>query len=255
VNSEKFNPKKRPKETAMLESQQLYAHGPECLEGRLWRPLGGDQMRPAVLLLHEYTGMGDYLSPHAERLVDLGWIVLAADIYGVAQRPDSPEAARQIYRIYRDDRRLLRGRTAAGLACLKALPGVDPNGVVALGFSFGGCAALELVRKGSELAGAISIYGYLDAPLSKLSSPGDTKILVIHGARDPIVPNGDLLAFMEEMSSAGADCRIKVFTDAGHGFCNRSLDGHREEGNGYGEKHDGETWREVTAFLDSINQS
>lgn len=239
----------------MLESQQVYAHGPECLEGRLWRPLDGDQTRPAVLLLHEYTGMGDYLTPHAERLVDLGWIVLAADIYGVAQRPDSPAAARQIYRIYRNDRRLLRERTAAGLACLKALPGVDPNGVVALGFSFGGCAALELVRSGSDLAGAISVYGYLDAPLSKLSIPGHVKILVIHGARDPIVPNSDLLAFVEEMSNAGADCRIKVFTDAGHGFCNRSLVGSQDSGNGYSQKHDGETWREVTAFLDSIHQS
>jgi dienelactone hydrolase len=118
--------------------------------------------RPAVLVIHQWTGLSDYEKGRARMLAGMGYNVLAADIYGKGIRPQPPEAGKQAG-IYKGDRALFRQRLTAGLDLLKADERTDPAKVAAIGYCFGGTGVLELARAGAGLAGVVSFHGGLDA--------------------------------------------------------------------------------------------
>jgi dienelactone hydrolase len=132
----------------------------------------------------------------------------------------------------RDDPALLVRRARAGLTALAGCPEAGGR-MAAVGFCFGGMAALALARAGTdpagpdpasaELAGAVSIHGSLatSRPAQPaMTQPGavTARILVCHGAADPHVPPGDVTAFAEEMNRAGADWELVMYGRAMHGF-------------------------------------
>lgn len=95
-----------------------YRHGNAELEGILVRDESFPSPSPGVLLIHEFTGLTSPMLTHAERLAAEGHVVLACDMYGRGIRPADNAEASRISRIYRNDRKLTRGRAAAGLAAL-----------------------------------------------------------------------------------------------------------------------------------------
>lgn len=198
-------------------------HQAPVLQGRLFFPATVSGPWPGILLLHEYTGFGDYLFDHARTLAGAGYVVLCGDMYGKDAHPASPEQASRTARPLRSDRRLMRSRARAGLDALRKVRGVDPNRLGALGFSFGGCCALELARCDTRLRAAVSVYGYLNTSIPAQTGAVTARILVLHGAQDKVVPMSELPVFREEMHAAGADVELRVYDDAGHGFCHRGL--------------------------------
>lgn len=197
-------------------------------EGRLFLPGGFGAVDrewprggvPGVLLLHEYTGFGGYLFRSAARLVQAGYAVLCADLYGTALRPTDIEQARACLRPLRDDRALLHLRARAGLDALAGVPGVDAARLLAMGFSLGGGATLELVRAGAPLRGAASMYGYLSSSQPVVPGAAHCPVLVHLAGHDHVIPLRDVEPFVREMSAANVDCRVVLHAGAGHGFCN-----------------------------------
>ncbi|MBG3877811.1 dienelactone hydrolase family protein [Desulfovibrio oxamicus] len=207
-------------------------------EGHLFLPGGfgaaGEEGQPGgvpgVLLLHEYTGLGGYLFRSAAQLVRAGYAVLCADLYGTALRPTDFEQARACLRPLRDDRALLHLRARAGLDALASVPGVDAARLLAMGFSLGGGATLELVRAGAPLRGAASMYGYLSSSQTVVPGAAHCPVLVHLAGRDHVIPLRDVEPFVSEMSAASVDCRVVLHAGAAHGFCNAA----------YGTEYDAE---------------
>jgi dienelactone hydrolase len=87
-------------------------------------------------------------------------------------------------------------RAAAWLAARSGCAQVNGH-LAAVGFCFGGMAALTLARSGAALAAVVSMHGSLAT--SKPAEPGavTAKVLVCHGALDPHVPMSDVVAFTE----------------------------------------------------------
>src|SRR3989338_3847488 len=123
------------------------------LEGYLAYDTAVKGKRPAVLVVHEWTGLGAYVKSRAEQLAKLGYIAFAADIYGKGIRPANPEEAAKQAGIYKNDRPLLRRRALAGLQILKDHKLADARRVAAIGYCFGGTTVLELARSGAAIAG------------------------------------------------------------------------------------------------------
>ena len=48
--------------------------------------------RPGVLVVHEWTGLGDYAQARARLFAEMGYVAFAADIYGKGVRPTAPQA-------------------------------------------------------------------------------------------------------------------------------------------------------------------
>ena len=186
------------------------------LTGVLYRDESLPGARPGIVLIHGGAGLDEHARGQARRYAALGYAVFACDMFGDGVAGDRDRVIGCL-RTLRDNPRLMARRARAGLAVLSRSSHVDGR-VAAIGFCFGGMAALALARSGEPMAGAVSVHGSLGT--SEPAPPGAvrTRVLVCHGARDPHVPLSDVTAFAEEMNSAGADWQLIMYGGALHGF-------------------------------------
>jgi dienelactone hydrolase len=204
--------------------------------------------RPGVLVLHGGAGLGAHERNRARMLTELGYVAFAPDMFGEAFR--SREHGVEVITGLVGDPLALRARLGDALACVRARGGVDPSRLAAIGFCFGGLAALELARSGAELRAVVSFHGGLTARAS--ARPGEVKaaVLVCTGAADPFITREHRSAFEDEMTHAGADWQLQVYVDAMHGFTERSPeDKPARPGSQYHEAADRRSWAAMRALL------
>ncbi len=236
---------------AAIEAQTVeYQHGETRLVGYLAYPKEAKGSLPGVLVVHEWMGLNDYAKRRAEQLAELGYVALAADIYGDGKVAAGIEEARELAGSFRSDRPLWRARVAAGLEALKAQPLVDSGKVAAIGYCFGGTAVLELARGGAEVAGVVSFHGGLDTPTPEDAKNIRAKVLVLHGADDPLVPDAQVTAFQQEMRQGGVDWQLIAYGGAVHGFTNpASGDDPSGRGVAYHALADARSWMAMRQFF------
>ena len=222
----------------------LYRDGQLELRGILERP--AEPNGRAILVVHEAPGLGDNVRRRARMLADLGYLALAADLYGGGRTFSGTEAMDGL----RADAGAFRRRVRAGLDALLALEGVDPARTAAIGYCFGGMAVLEVARSGAPLGAVVSFHGLLGS--AQPARPGQiaAKVLACTGARDPLVPLADLATFQEEMDAAGADWQLIVYGRALHGFTNRNVAGGADPRMDYDPSADRQSWAAALLFLD-----
>jgi dienelactone hydrolase len=185
----------------------------------------------------------------ADMLAGLGYVALAADVYGQGIRPANVKEASEQATIYYSDRELFRARLQAGLDELKRHPQVDPDRVAVIGYCFGGAAALELARSGADIAGAVSFHGNLDTPLPAAAGDIRGKVLVCHGAIDPYVPAEQVQAFVDEMEAAGVDYQLIMYAGAVHAFTQKGAGDDPSQGAAYQAAADRRSWRHMQDFF------
>ncbi len=240
----------------------LYKHGDTVLEGYLAAPAsagtgdtraeGAGKGLPGILVIHDWSGVGPYVRERAEQLAGEGYVAMAIDIYGQGNRPESMEERARTAGSFRSDRELMRARARAGLERLKADPRVDGDRIAAIGYCFGGGAALEMARSGAPLAGVVSFHGSLDTPRPADMKAFRGKILVCHGADDPHVPPEQVAAFLKEVKEAGVDYQFIMYGGAVHSFTQRAAGGDPSKGSAYHEGADRRSWRAMMDFLAEI---
>lgn len=206
---------------------------------------------PAVLIIHQWTGLSENEKMRARMLAELGYNVFAADIYGKGIRPQPPAAGQEAGK-YKSDRKLYRERMLSALDVLCKDPHTDPTKVAAIGYCFGGTGAIELARSGAMVKGVVSFHGGLDSP-----SPADGKnikgkVLALHGADDPFVPAKDVAAFEKEMQDAKVDYKLVQYPGAVHAFTQKAAGNDNSKGAAYNEAADKASWEEMKAFFDRL---
>lgn len=229
-----------------------YRQGNTVLEGYLAYDDSIQGKRPGVLIIHEWKGITAYEKSRAEQLAALGYVALAADIYGKGVRAGTTDEAKRLSTIYRSDRPLFRARAQAGLETLRGNSRTDPARLAAIGYCFGGTGVLELARSGANLNGVVSFHGGLDT-----STPGDAKnikakVLVLTGADDPVANAQQRLAFEEEMRKAGVDWQMNIYGGTVHSFSNPASGNNPASGVAYNEKADRRSWEAMQLFFREI---
>ena len=231
-----------------------YESGGVVLEGYLAWDDGLTGPRPGVLVVHQWMGLTENEMMRARMLAELGYVALAADVYGMGVRPaDTAGAAKEAGKYY-GDRALLRARVTAGLDALKNQPGVDAARCAAIGYCFGGGAVLELARSGADLRGVVSFHGSLDTPLPAAKGDVKAKVLVCHGAVDPYVKPEAVSGFMTEMEAAGVDYQFIAYAGAVHAFTQTGAGSDPSRGAAYNETADRRSWVAMKEFLAEILQ-
>jgi len=229
-----------------------YADGKTVLEGYLAWDDATPGERPGILVVHEWTGLGDYVKGRVRQLAGMGYVAFAADIYGKGIRPQSPEEAGKEAGIFKNDRALTRSRINAALAQLLKNKKVDPKRVAAMGYCFGGMVVLELARSGASVAGVVTFHGSLDTPTPADSKNIKAKVLALQGGDDPYVPAAARQAFEEEMRSGGVDWQMVVYGGAVHAFTNPAAGSDPGKGAAYNERADRRSWEAMGRFFEEI---
>lgn len=202
-----------------------YRDGPTLLEGFMAWNDSMSSRRPGVLIVHQWMGLGEFEQEKAKEIAALGYVAFAVDIYGKGVRPKTPDEARKLSSKYKGDRLLYRRRLQVALRQLLVSEHVDFKRVGAIGFCFGGTGVLELARSGAPIQGVVSFHGGLATPTPQDAKNIKAKVLVLHGADDPHVPEKEVLAFMKEMRDAKVvDWQFVAYGGAVHAFTDPRAD-------------------------------
>ncbi len=218
------------------------------LEGYLAYP--DEEKAPLVLIAHTWAGKDDFVHERAEDLAALGYVGFAVDMYGNGKVGSGTEENQSLMAPLLSDRDVLKDRIISALNFGKSLPGVDPNKVAAIGYCLGGLVVLDLARSGENLQGVVSFHGLLMG--SDISEKGiQTKILVLHGERDPMVPSDMVDAFQKEMTKAGADWQLHSYGGTYHAFTKPGSD-DPNLGTQYNKSAAERSWKSMQNFFDEI---
>ncbi|MET0308696.1 MAG: dienelactone hydrolase family protein [Sphingomonas sp.] len=209
-------------------------------------------LRPGVLVIPNVLGQKEADNVHAENLAKLGYVALAADVYGQGKRTSHGPDAGIYMKLLNEDRALLRDRLAASLAALRGFDRADPDKLAAIGFCFGGKCVLDMARAGLPILGGVSFHGVYDRPDYANVAPITTKLLVCHGWEDPVAPPEKTVALAQELTESGADWQIHAYGHAGHAFTDLDRKTSTMPGVVYEPKADRRSWQAMTNFLEEV---
>ena len=207
--------------------------------------------RPGVLVVHEYWGLNEFAKQRAEKLAQMGYVALAADMYGEGKVTQNPEEARQLAGHIRSTP-LLRQRAQAALQVLAAQKQVDPQRLAAIGFCFGGTTVLELAYSGAPVRGVVSFHGGLTVPKPEDRQNIKASFLILHGAEDPHIKPEEIKAFQEAMGQSGADWQMNFYGGAVHSFANPAAGNDKSKGVAYDARAATRSWQAMQLFLQEI---
>jgi dienelactone hydrolase len=198
--------------------------------------------RPAVLLVHDWLGVGPTVQARAHMLARLGYVAFAADVYGVHGRPATHDEASATAGRYYQDLALLRGRLHAAYEWLVSQPAVDAGRVVAAGYCFGGSGALELARTGADLRGTVAFHARLVTHDPSDAGEIQGRVLILGGGDDAVVPDDAVHAFTDELRAAGVPWEVTLYGGAPHAYTIADQPSFRPEA-------DRRSWVAFTDFL------
>lgn len=208
--------------------------------------------RPGVLICHDILGLGSDPKRRAHMLADLGYVAFAVDMYGDGKQPkDFPEGMGWLMALL-NDRAELRRRVNASLDALRARSEVDTSKTAAIGYCFGGSTVLELARSGANVKGVVSFHGGLNTPAPADAKNIKGKVLVCHGADDPLVPPAEVDAFIKEMKDGKCNWEFIHYGNTVHAFTNPANDGTANPAAKYNEYADKHSWNSMKDFFNDV---
>ena len=206
--------------------------------------------RPGVVVFPEAFGLADHAKKRADRLAQLGYVALAADINGEGAVYNDMAQLGPLIQSFYDDRSEWRSRARAALDALRAQPGVDGARLAAIGYCFGGATALELARSGAPLAAIATFHAGLSAELPEDAGRIRAKVLVCHGADDPLVKQEVIDGVMMELRRDKVDWQVVFYGNAVHSFTNPEADERQVPALKYDKKADERSWSLMRHLFD-----
>lgn len=192
-----------------------YKSGDDTVTGMLYAPAGKGPF-PALIVIHEWWGLNDWVKEQAAKLADQGYLALAVDLYR-GKVADTPDLAHELMRGVPEDRASRDLRAAFDF--LAAQPNVKKDRIGAIGWCMGGGYSLDVALLEPSLAADVIHYGHLatdPAGLKKINAP----ILGIFGGQDRGIPVEDVKKFQQSLAQLGKKVEIKIYPEAGHAFEN-----------------------------------
>jgi len=194
---------------------------------------------PALIVIHEYWGLNDWVKEQASKLADQGYEALAIDLYR-GKVATTPDMAHELMRGVPEDR--AKRDLHAAFEFLQSQPNVKKNRIGAIGWCMGGGYALDVALQEATLAADVINYGHLatdPAAINKINSP----ILGLFGGQDNGITPDDVHKFEAAMKQAGKRIDIKIYDNAGHAFENPN------NKDGYRAADAADAWKRISDFL------
>jgi carboxymethylenebutenolidase len=216
-----------------------YKSGDETVQGILYAPEGKGPF-PAIVVIHEWWGLNDWVKEQASKLADEGYVALAVDLYR-GKVATTGDQAHELMRGVPEDR---AGRDLrAAVDFLRSQGNVKKDKVGSIGWCMGGGYSLQTAIEVPDLAATVINYGHLatePATIKKVNAP----ILGLFGGQDQGITSEDVHKFETAMKTAGKKIETKIYPNAGHAFENPNNKG------GYRADDAADAWKRTIAFLE-----
>jgi carboxymethylenebutenolidase len=210
-----------------LSAQQpvTFPSGDATAQGILYLPHGAGP-HPALIVIHEWWGLNDWVKQQAQGYAAKGYVALAVDLYR-GKVATTPDLAHELSRGLPQDQGV-RDLTAA-LAYLAARKDVKRDRIGAVGWCMGGGYALQLAIAAPSLKAVAVNYGSLATDKEALGKI-HAAVLGNFGGQDHGIPPEAVHAFEAAMQSLGKPVDAKIYPQAGHAFENpNNQAGYRAE--------------------------
>jgi carboxymethylenebutenolidase len=194
---------------------------------------------PALVVIHEWWGLNDWVKEQTEKLAAQGYVALAVDLYRGKAATD-PSEAHELMRGLPQDR-AIRDMQAA-YAYLATRKDVKGDKIGSIGWCMGGGLSLQLAIHQPRLAACVVNYGSLPTDpndIQQILAP----VLGNFGADDKGITPADVNAFDKTMKGMNRRIDVKIYPGAGHAFENPN------NTNGYRPEAAADAWTRTIAFL------
>src|ERR1700722_3187154 len=215
-----------------------YKSGDETVQGVLYTPAGKGPF-PALIVIHEWWGLNDWVKDQASKFSDEGYVALAIDLYR-GKVATTPDMAHEIMRSVPEDRD--KRDLSAAFDYLASQSNVKKSRIGAVGLCMGGGYSLDVALQEPTLASDVINYGHLATDtdsLKKINAP----ILGLFGGQERGIPPDDVKKFGASMDQLGKKIDVKIYDDAGHAFENPN------NKDGYRATDAADAWNRTVAFL------
>ena len=194
---------------------------------------------PALIVIHEWWGLNEWVKKAADDFADSGYIALAIDLYR-GKTATSPDEAREL------SGSVPQSRAAEDLKAaynyLENMNDVNENKIGSVGWCMGGGYSLRAALLIPELSACVICYGRLvtdTTGLKKISCP----VLGIFGENDKSITPDNVQSFEEALNNSNVKNKIIIYPEAGHAFMNQNNTGL------YNESKSAEAWNEIYSFF------
>lgn len=215
-----------------------YLSGEDTVQAYLATPRGEGPF-PALIVIHEWWGLNDWIKENAETFTRRGYVALAVDLYRGRVAASSDEA-HELMRGLPEDRAAKDLRSAFAYLSSRG----DVERVGSIGWCMGGGYSLTAALTIPELAAAVICYGRLVSEveeIKKISCP----VLGIFGEADRGIPAASVKAFERQAQKLDKQVRTTIYPKVGHAFMNPNNKA------GYDSAAASEAWQRIFAFLDA----
>lgn len=217
-----------------------YKSGDESVQGILYAPEGKGPF-PAILVIHEWWGLNDWVKEQAGKLSDQGYVTLAVDLYR-GKVATTPDEAHEIMRGVPEDR--AKRDLHAAFEFVKSQPNVKKDRIGSIGWCMGGGYSLDVALGDPTLKADVINYGHLVTDPSSVEKI-QASVLGIFGAQDRGIPVEDVKKFESLMKEKGKKVEIVIYPDAGHAFENPNNKA------GYRAEDAADAWKRTVDFFAS----
>lgn len=239
--------------SAKVVSQPLsYMHDGVTLEGHLAYDDAVSGKAPGILVVHEWWGLNDYARSRAEDLARMGFVAFALDMYGKGKSTEHPDQAAAWMKEINASMDQWLKRAMAGLDVLEKQPQVDTARLAAIGYCFGGATVQVLAYGGADLKGVVSFHGSLIPPAAEQAGRTRAKILICHGAQDPMNAPETLTTYVNAMNASTINWQLIVYGGTRHSFTNPDADKRGMDALAYNPSADRRSWQHMISFFDEI---
>ena len=183
-------------------------------QGYLTIPAGTGK-HGAVILIHEWDGLGERVRQVADAFAAEGYVALAADLYS-GRTGASPEQNMALVKETLADPKQIIANLDAAVKFLKARKDVSGK-VAAIGWCYGGGVALSFGLDGANHDGTAMFYGKLVDDPEKLQHLHHEVYGTFAGLDQSIKPD-DVRHFVDALRGAGIKNDVHIYDDVNHGF-------------------------------------
>lgn len=219
-----------------------FKSGDETVSGILYTPAAAAKPKyplPAIVIIHEWWGLNDWVKEEAAKFADEGYVTLAVDLYR-GKVADNADLAHELMRGLPRDRAVRDMRGA--VAFLQLLKTVNKKKIGAIGWCMGGSMTEALVENEPTLTAAVINYGGVSQDKETLTKV-NAQVLGLFGAKDGGIPVDDVRKWEAQLKALGKKVEVVVYPEAGHAFQNPN------NKRGYRADDAADAWKRQVAFL------